>query len=159
MTDQTAYGPTPSVSTGRFQAIYDKSYHTIDYTNSTGTDIADGQVVVVGTIPMVAIAGIANVSVGCFQTPTSTGSLAVTGVGFKPDTLLFCGVGNSNAPPNVSAGDFLSLLSFIASGAQGASSLRATNGTRSSASYQRAHPIAEPQASAGAAFQQAICSG
>lgn len=62
--DSTAYGPTPTVSTGRFQAIYDKSYHTIDYTNSTGTDIAAGQVVVVGTIPMVAVSGIANGATG-----------------------------------------------------------------------------------------------
>jgi hypothetical protein len=44
--------------------MYEKSYHTINYYNATGTDIAAGQIVVVGSIPMVAVHFIASAAYG-----------------------------------------------------------------------------------------------
>lgn len=64
MADPTAYGPTPSVGTGDFEAIQNRGYHTIDWTNGTGADVNAGDIVVVGGIPMCSVGFIANGSSG-----------------------------------------------------------------------------------------------
>ena len=60
MSDTTMLGPTPSVGAADYQAIVSRDYHTLDWANGTGTDVSGGDVVVVGTVPMVAIGYIAN---------------------------------------------------------------------------------------------------
>lgn len=60
--DTTAYGPTPVVGTLDQLApvLTLQEYHTLQYTNSSGSDIVLGGVVVVSGMPMVAVEGIPN---------------------------------------------------------------------------------------------------
>ena len=64
MADQTAYGPTPSVALADYQAIMDQGPLTIQYANATGTDVAAGGVVLIGTVPMVAVEAIPTGTTG-----------------------------------------------------------------------------------------------
>ena len=64
MADNTAYGPTPSVGAADFQATEAKDYHTESITNSSGTDYAPGQVVVVNGLVGVTTGLIANGATG-----------------------------------------------------------------------------------------------
>ena len=95
--DTTAYGPTPAVGTldRLAPAIPWQSYHTIPYTNSTGTDIPLGCIVVVGGQPMVAVHGIANGSSG---TLTFLEGMDVLKDGTAPsqgDAIYWCPTGTS----------------------------------------------------------------
>ncbi len=67
MTDTTAYGPTPSVGAADFQARIDMDYHTMPWTNATGSDVAAGDVVVVNGLPGIAIGAIDNGASGTLQ--------------------------------------------------------------------------------------------
>ena len=60
MSDTTACGPTASVGAADYQALTDRDYHTIDWSNGTGTDVSPGQIVVVGNMPMWSPGQIAN---------------------------------------------------------------------------------------------------
>lgn len=46
--DTTALGPTPAVGAADYEAIVDRDYHTMPYTNATGSDISAGAIVEVG---------------------------------------------------------------------------------------------------------------
>ena len=58
--DTTVLGPTPSVGAGSFQGQIDQDYHTMPYTNSSGSDIAAGSMVVANGLVGVAIGAIDN---------------------------------------------------------------------------------------------------
>ena len=64
MADNTAYGPTPSVGAADYQALTLKEYHSETYTNSTGTDIPAGGVVINNGMVLVAVEGIPNTKTG-----------------------------------------------------------------------------------------------
>ena len=69
--DTTILGPTPSVGANSYQAQVDMGYHTMPYTNATGSDIAEGDVVVVSGIAAVAIGPIDNGKSGVLQLLTA----------------------------------------------------------------------------------------
>jgi len=60
MPDTTSYGPTPSVGLDDFQAITNMDYHTMPWTNGTGSNVANGAPVVVNGVVGVAIGPIDN---------------------------------------------------------------------------------------------------
>jgi len=60
MTDPTAYGPTASVALGDPQALVNQDYHTMQYTNNTGSDISNGDIVVVNGLCAYALGDIDN---------------------------------------------------------------------------------------------------
>ena len=59
MADTTAYGPTASVGLADFEAMMNQDYHTMPYTNATGTEIAGGDIVNVNGVLGMAIGTIA----------------------------------------------------------------------------------------------------
>lgn len=63
------------------------------------------------------------VKVGKFQLNTSTGNQAVTGVGFKPDCVIFASIGSNSAPPADVAGLFLSIGAAVSATERGFSAI------------------------------------
>ena len=55
MIDTTMLGPTPSVGLDTFQAIENMDYHTMPWTNGTGSDVSTGDIVVVDGVVGAAI--------------------------------------------------------------------------------------------------------
>jgi predicted RecA/RadA family phage recombinase len=64
MGDTTAYGPTASVGLADFESIMNQDYHTMPYTNATGTDIANGDIVNVNGVLGMAVGPIDKLKSG-----------------------------------------------------------------------------------------------
>ena len=100
MADPTAYGPTPAVGTADFQAIINRDYHTIDYLNSTGSDINPGSIVVVGTMPLYSPGLIANGKYGTLMYLTTLNVKKDSSAFSQGDAVYW----NSSGSPLVGAG-------------------------------------------------------
>lgn len=85
-------------------------------------------------IHYVAIGGaaIANATAGTFSLTTGTGSLAVTGTGFKPDFLMFLGIDSSSASETIDANDIFHLGFTSGTTTQAGLSLYSRDGLNSS---------------------------
>ncbi len=60
MSDTTMLGPTPSVGLATFEALINQDYHTMPWTNATGSDVAAGDAVVVSGVVGIALTAIDN---------------------------------------------------------------------------------------------------
>lgn len=81
-------------------------------------------------------ADLTNAAIKQFNSATATGNQATTGVGFKPDTVLFFSLGNATAPPATLSTGLPVDLGWMTSAAQGSHSFNGSGGAAINA-YQR----------------------
>lgn len=95
------------------------------------------------TVTFIALGGtdVSNVFIGNVLLNSSTGSQAITGVGFQPDLVLFSTLGDATAPPDVARNTARANFGIGRPSTQQNSGCGANNaitiGTASGASYQR----------------------